>query len=60
MDGYILDAFLDGYARDHSPAEVAVAERVLSQFNGTIPDEQLISEAALAVAIHRRERDRST
>jgi hypothetical protein len=35
-----------------------VIERVLRAYNGTIPDELLISEAALALAIFRRGRDR--
>ena len=32
----------------------AFIRRVLRQYNGSVPDEQLISEAALALAIHRR------
>ena len=34
--------------------EAEVIERVLREYGGTVPDEQLISEAALALAIHRR------
>lgn len=54
MQDHILDALIEGYRRDHTAGEVAVAERVLRKYNRTIPDAQLISEAALAVAIHRR------
>ena len=36
--------------------EAAVIERVLREYGGTIPDDQLISEAALALAIFRRGR----
>jgi hypothetical protein len=36
--------------------EAAVIERVLREYGGTIPDDQLISEAALALAIYRRTR----
>ena len=34
--------------------EVAVIGRVLREYGGTVPDQQLISEAALALAIFRR------
>ena len=34
--------------------EIPVIERVLREYGGTMPDEQLISEAALALAIYRR------
>ncbi len=40
----------------YSADEAAVIERVLREYNGTIPDKQLISEAALALAIFRRSR----
>ena len=36
------------------PGEAAVIERVMREYGGTIPDDQLISEAALALAIWRR------
>ena len=36
--------------------EVAVIERVLREHGGTIPDDQLIEEAGLALAIFRRGR----
>ena len=39
----------------YGPAEARNA-RVLKEYGGTVPDEQLISEAALALAIHRRHR----
>jgi len=42
---------------DHyNPDEAAEIERVLRAYNGTIPDEQLLSEASLALAILRRGR----
>ena len=36
--------------------ETEVIERVLREYGGTVPDKQLISEAALALAIFRRGR----
>ena len=48
-----LIAALPGH---YTPGEAAAIERVLREYNGTIPDKQLISEAALALAIHRRGR----
>jgi hypothetical protein len=42
---------------DHcNPDEAAEIERVLRAYNETIPDEQLLSEASLALAILRRRR----
>ncbi len=34
--------------------ESVVIERILREYNGTIPDKQLVSEVGLALAIHRR------
>ena len=40
---------------DHDDAdEAALIERMLREYNGTIPDKQLLSEIALSLAIHRR------
>ena len=36
-------------------AETAVIERMLREYQGAITDTQLIEEAALALAIHRRQ-----
>ena len=38
-------------------AEAAIVERMLREYSGSVPDEQLISEIGLALAIHRRSRD---
>lgn len=51
MDIEPLCAALPGH---YTPGEAAAIERVLREYNGTIPDKQLISEAGLALAIHRR------
>ncbi len=37
-----------------SPAEAAIAEKLLRKLHGTIPDRQLVEEIGLAIAIHRR------
>ncbi len=34
--------------------EAAIAEKLLREYGGRIPDKQLIEEIGLAVAIHRR------
>ncbi len=34
--------------------ETGIAERMLREFGGTIPDAQLVEEIGLAIAIHRR------
>ena len=54
MDIEQVIAALDG---DYTDAERTIIERVLRDHHGTVPDDQLIEEAALALAIHRR-RDR--
>ena len=50
MDIEPLIAALPGH---YTPGEAAIVERMLLEYAGTIPDKQLISEAALALAIHR-------
>ena len=37
-----------------TPDEAAIAERLLREFSGSIPDNQLMEEIGLAIAIHRR------
>ena len=37
--------------------EAAIAERMLREYGGTIPDAQLISEIGLSVAVLRRGRE---
>jgi len=49
-----IDAVIAALDTRFRPAETEVIERVLREYGGTIPDAQLISEAALALAIHRR------
>ena len=42
----------------YEPDEAAVVERLLLEYGGKIPDAQLIDEIGLALAVHRRHRDR--
>ena len=49
-----IEPLIAALPEHYTPGEAAVIERVLRAYNGTIPDKQLISEAALALAIHRR------
>ena len=51
-----IEAVIAALGTHYDPAEAEVIERVLREYGGTVPDEQLISEAALALAIHRRGR----
>ena len=37
-----------------APDEAAIIERMLREHGGTVPDKQLIEEAALALAVHRQ------
>lgn len=38
--------------------EAAIAERMIREYGGTIPDKQLIEEIGLAIANHRRQQRR--
>ena len=49
-----IEAVIEALGGRYDADETAVIERVLRQYNGTVPDAQLIEEAALALAILRR------
>jgi hypothetical protein len=49
-----IEAVIARLGEVFTPAEAAIAGRLLREYNGTVPDAQLISEAALALAIFRR------
>jgi len=49
-----IEAIIEALGSRFDADETAVIERVLRQHGGTIPDAQLIEEAALALAIFRR------
>jgi hypothetical protein len=51
-----IEAVVAALDTRYDPAEAEVIARVLTEYGGTMPDEQLISEAALALAIFRRGR----
>ena len=49
-----IDAVIAGLGTVFDADEAAIAERLLREYGGTIPDAQLLDEIGLAVAIHRR------
>ena len=49
-----IEAVIAALGGHYSADEAEVIERVLREYGGTIPDEQLMSEIGLAIAIHRR------
>lgn len=49
-----IDALIAALGGRYDTDEAEVIQRVLREYGGTIPDAQLIEEAALALAIHRR------
>ncbi len=51
-----IDAVIAALGGRYDADEIPVIERVLREYGGTMPDAQLIEEAALALAIHRRGR----
>ena len=56
LGGVNIEAVIAALGGRYDADEAEVIERVLREYGGTIPDEQLISEAALALAIWRRGR----
>ena len=55
MDVAAVIAALDTH---FDPDEAAIAERMLREYGGSIPDVQLVEEIGLAIAIHRRSKQR--
>ena len=51
-----IEGLIEALGSHYDADEAAVIERVLREHGGTVPDQQLIEEAALALAIHRRGR----
>lgn len=49
-----IDAVIARLGEVFTTDEAAIAERMLWEYGGTIPDKQLLSENGLAVATHRR------
>lgn len=49
-----IDAVIAALGSHYDADGAAEIERVLRAYNGTIPDDQLLSEASLALAIRRR------
>jgi len=51
-----IEAVIAALGTDYDADEAEIIERVLREHGGAVPDKQLISEAALALAIFRRGR----
>ena len=51
-----VDAVIAALGERFDLDEAASAERMLREYAGTMPDQQLIEEIGLALAIHRRSR----
>ena len=45
-----IDAVVAGLGTRFNPDEAAIAERLLREYGGTIPDGQLVEEVGLAIA----------
>jgi len=50
-----IEAVIAALDTRFDPAEARIAERMLREYGGTIPDAQLLEEIGLALAIHRRQ-----
>ena len=51
-----IEAVIEALGTRFDADEAAIAERMLREYGGTSPDEQLISEIGLAIAVDRRRR----
>ena len=51
-----VDAVIAALDTRFDADEAAIAERMLREYDGTMPDQQLIEEIGLAIAVHRRGR----
>ena len=49
-----VDAVIVALGDRFDPDEAAIAERMLREYAGTVPDAQLIEEIGLAMAVYRR------
>ena len=49
-----IDAVIARLGEVFTTDEAAIAERMVRDYGGTIPDKQLLSEIGLPVATHRR------
>ena len=54
--GVDIEAVIAALDTRFDPAEAAIAERMLREYGGSIPDAQLVEEIGLALAIFRRGR----
>jgi len=50
-----VEAVIIALGAHYDPNEAAIIERVLRESNGTVQDKQPTEEAALTLAIHRRQ-----
>jgi len=49
-----IEAVIKALGTRFDTDEAAIAERMLREYGGTVPDDQLMSEIGLAIAVHRR------
>jgi len=49
-----IEAVIEALGTRFDTDEAAIAERMLREYGGKIPDDQLISKIGLAIAVHRR------
>ena len=49
-----IEQVIEALGTRYDADEAAIAERLLREYGGTIPDKQLIEEVGLALAILRR------
>ena len=58
--GVNIEAVITALSDRYTTGETALIERLLREHNGTTPDNQLIEEIGLALAVYRRQQQGET
>ena len=58
LDRVDIKAVIAALGTRFDPDEATIAERLLREYGGTVPDGQLVEEIGFAIAIHRRQSHR--
>lgn len=51
-----IESVIAGLGAVFDADEAAIAERMITEYAGAVPDAQLIEEVGLAIAVHRRQK----
>lgn len=54
LGGMDIEQIIEALDTRFDPAEATIAERMLRELDGTVPDQQMVEEIGLAIAVYRR------